>query len=169
MCTYPNCTTIEAQIIPRLESSSKTKNKKNIIIMTFIVFGFVFDNEGFGTQDREDMQAYLPAFPPLFPGYGVELCLFEVSHTTKQRDALRCVDVPGFRESFYLGYGVESCGFCYVSVRAVLTQGLKVLEDKRFRASKHEPFSGCDSLLCDRVDMYVREPGEDVSAKHQRW
>ena len=87
----------------------KQKNKRNIIIMSFIVFGFVFDNEGFGTQDREDMQAYLPVFPPLFPGYGVELCLFEVSHTTKQRDATRCVDVPGIKESFYLGCGVELC------------------------------------------------------------
>ena len=42
------------------------------------------DNEGSGTQDREDMQAYLPVSPPLFPGYGVELCLFEVSHTTNK-------------------------------------------------------------------------------------
>ena len=36
-------------------------------------------------------------------GTGVELCLFEVSHTTKQRDATRYVDVPGIKESFYLG------------------------------------------------------------------
>ena len=42
-------------------------------------------------------------------GYGVELCLFEVSHTTKQGDATRCVDVPGIKESFYLGCGVELC------------------------------------------------------------
>ena len=96
------------------------------------------------------MQAYLPVFPPLFPGYGVERCLFEVSHTTKQSDALRCVDVPGFKESFYLGYGVESCGFCYVSVRAVLTSVLKVFEVAR-RQRRTDPLA---SFLC----LYVRVP-----------
>ena len=50
-------------LCPATESDSSSSDSYN-------------DNEGSGTQDREDMQAYLPVFPPWFPVQALPVLVF---------------------------------------------------------------------------------------------
>ena len=100
---------------PHTESDSSSSDSYN-------------DNEGSGTQDRQDMQAHLPVFPPWFP-----------------MQALPVHTYWSFRERLVKSESVD---------RPCMK---KIIDSVHHRESKLEPFSGCDSLLCDRVDKYVNQ------------
>ena len=69
-------------------------------------------------------------------GYGVKLCLFEVSaHNETQDDVHRCVDIPSLKGS---GYGVKLCSFEVLAHNKTQDDAHRCVDTPSFKGSGYD-------------------------------